>query len=109
MAAPCLESAIVRLSARRLRQLGHIYLFYSKGKKPNIYCYESYNQSKLKLQAKTLVLIDANLFHDRFLMLFLALHRLPLKDRFFNFYKSMPIFSILPSYQNLLDIDNNSD
>ena len=104
-----LEPFIIWLSASRLRPLGHIHLFFQEGKIPLICCFESYCQSLLKLQAKTLVLTDANLNLDSFWLLFLDLQRVLIKDRFHNFYKLLPISSILPSYQNLLETDNNYD
>ena len=70
---------------------------------------ESYRQSLLKLQTKNFVLTDANLNLDSFWLLFLDLQRVLVKDRFHNFYKLLPISSILPLYQNLLETDNNSD
>ena len=72
-----------------------------------IYYSESYHQSLLKLQAKTIVLTGANLVHDSFWLMFLALQRVLLKDRFHHFYKLLPFFSFFPSYQNLLETDNN--
>ena len=63
----------------------------------------------VEIQAKTLVLTDANLNLDNFWQLSLDLQRVLIKDRFHNFYKLLPISSILTSYQNLLETDNNYD
>ena len=104
---PGLELPNIWLSARCPRPLGHINLVLEEGKKPLIYYSESYHQSLLKLQAKTIVLTGANLFHDSFWLMFLALQRVLLKDRFHHFYKLLPFFSFFPSYQNLLETDNN--
>jgi len=76
-------------------------------KKTLIYYSESYHHSLLKLQAKTIVLTGANLVHDSFWLMFLALQRVLLKDIFHHFYKLLPFFSFFPSYQNLLETDNN--
>ena len=108
LATPGLELSIFWLPARCLRPLGHINLFIGEGKKPVIYYSESYHQSLLKLQAKTIVLTGANLVHDSFWLMFLALQRVLLKDKFYNFFKLLPIFSSLHSYQNLLETDNDS-
>ena len=99
--------SIIWLPATCLRPLGHINLVVIKGEKPLIYYSESYHQSLLKLQAKTTVLTGANLVHDSFWLMFLALQRVLLKDRFHHFYKLLPFFSFFPSYQNLLETDNN--
>ena len=107
LATPGLELLINWLPARCLRPLGHINLVVRDGEKPIIYYSESYHQSLLKLQAKTIVLTGANLVHDSFWLMFLALQRVLLKDRFHHFYKLLPFFSFSPSYQNLLETDNN--
>ena len=103
LAMPGLELSIIRC----LRPLGHINLNRREGEKPLIYYSESYHQSLLKLKAKTIVLTGANLVHDSFWLMFLALQRVLLKDRFHHFYKLLPFFSFFPSYQNLLETDNN--
>ena len=107
LAKPGLELSIIWLPARCLRPLGNINLIVGEGKKHIIYYSESYHQSLLKLQAKTIVLTGANLVHDSFWLMFLALQRVLLKDRFHHFYKLLPFFSFFPSYQNLLETDNN--
>ena len=104
-----LELSIFWLPTGCLRPLGHINLVAWGGEKPLIYYSESYHQSLLKLQAKTIVLTSANLVHDSFWLMFLALQRVLLKDRFHHFYKLLPFFSFFPSYQNLLETDNNYD
>ena len=53
-------------AARCLRPLGHINLVSGEGESPIAYYSESYHQSLLKLQAKTIVLTGANLVHDSF-------------------------------------------
>ena len=107
LATPGLELSNIWLPAWCLRPLGHINLVAGEGEKPLIYYSESYHQSLLKLQAKTIVLTGANLVHDSFWLMFLALQRVLLKDRFHHFYKLLPFFSFFPSYQNLLETDNN--
>ena len=106
---PGLELVIIWLPARCPRPLGHINLIGGKRGKPKIYYSESYHQSLLKLQAKALILNDANHVYNRFWPLFLAFQRVLLKDRFHDFYKLFPIFYILPSYQNISETENNSD
>ena len=61
----------------------------------------------MKLQAKTIVLTGANLVHENFWLMFLALQRVLLKDRFYHFYKLLPFFSFFSSYQNLLETDDD--
>ena len=109
MASVGLEPSFFWLTDRRLRPLGHIHLLIKIGKKLLIHCFESYHQSLLKLQAKALILNDANHVYNRFWPLFLAFQRVLLKDRFHDFYKLFPIFYILPSYQNISETENNSD
>ena len=87
-----LELLIIWLPARCLRPLGHINFVIEVGKKTLIYYSESYHQSLLKLQTKTIVLTGANLVHDSFWLMFLALQRVLLKDRFHHFYKLLPFF-----------------
>ena len=89
---PGLELSIIWLPARCLRPLGHINLVSVEGEKPLIYYSESYHQSLLKLHAKTIVLTGANLVHNSFWLMFLALQRVLLKDRFHHFYKLLPFF-----------------
>ena len=107
LAVTGLELSNILLPDRCLRPLGHINLVVGRGGKPLIYYSESYHQSLLKLQTKTIVLTGANLVHDSFWLMFLALQRVLLEDRFHHFYKLLPFFSFFPSYQNLLETDNN--
>ena len=102
-----LELLIIWLPARSHRSLDHNNLVLREGEKPIIYHSESYHESLLKLQPKTIVLTGANLVHDSFWLIFLALKRVLLKDRFHHFYKLLPFFSFFPSYQNLLETDND--
>ena len=89
-----LEPSVIWTLAWRLRPLGHFHLLFVDGKFPYIFCFESCRQNFLKLQARTLVLTDANLNLDSFWLLFLDLQRVLIKDRFHNFYKCQ----FLPSY-----------
>ena len=82
-----LELLIFWLPARCIRPLGHTNLYLWEREKLIIYCSESCHQSLLKLQAKTIVLTSTNLVHDSFWLMFLALQRVLLKDRFHHFYK----------------------
>ena len=107
LAAPKIELLINWLQDRCLRPLGHINLVIEEGEKTLIYYFENYHQSLLKSQTKTIVLTGANLVHDSFWLMFLALQRVLLKDRFHHFYKLLPFFSFFSSYQNLLETDND--
>ena len=104
-----LEPIFILVPTWRLRPLSHLHLFSKEGEIPLIIYFESYSQILLKLQAKPLLLTDENLNLDSFWLLLLDLRRVLIKDRFHNFYKLLLISSILSSYQNLLEIDNNYD
>ena len=109
MPSPWLELPIIWLPARRLRPLGLIHLLMNMVEITFNTVLWKLPSKFVEIQAKALILNDANHVYNRFWALFLAFQRVLLKDRFHDFYKLFPIFYILPSYQNISETENNSD